>query len=103
MNSKIDFKFQHIVLLSNRDILKFLDEIDLYTLVCACQNCDPYILDRISIQLSETGRNCFYDELYKNTTFQQNQIIGARGRIGKLLGYLYINREFKDWKTNKLA
>jgi flagellar motor switch protein FliG len=100
MKSSSNFRFEHIVLLSNRDFIRLLNEIDNFTLICACQKCEAFIVERIVIQFCERGRNNFYDDLYKNANVTENQIFSAQERIRKLFSYLYFNKKFKDWKTN---
>lgn len=96
----IEFEFQHIVLLSNRDISRLLEEIDNFTLICACQNCDQYLLELITTQFCQRGRDYFFDDLYKHKDLQDRQILKARERIGKMLAYLHSNNKLKDWKNN---
>lgn len=100
MTKHINFQFKNLALLSNRDISLLLNETDNFTLICACQNCDPYILDRIAIQFCERGRNNFYDDLYKNANVSENQIFNAQERMCKMLGYLYFKKKLKDLKMN---
>ena len=105
MNSDedIEFKFEHIVFLSNRDLWLLLAETDNVTILQACQRADDSILVRIRSVFSKTACDYFNDDLSKFWMTTDDEMIHARQRIAKIFHRLYHRGRFKDWATVYVA
>lgn len=95
--ARIDFTFEKIVFLTDRDLLTLLTEVDNVTLLQACQRVDDHILIRIRSVLSETACGYFNDDLSKFWMTSNEESLKARYRIARVIHMLYRRGRFKDW------
>ncbi len=96
-SGEIDFIFEHIVFLSNRDLWLLLAETDNVTILQACQRVDDSILVRIRSVFSRTACEYFNDDLSKFWMTTDEEATLARDRMVKIFHELYRRGRFKDW------
>lgn len=91
------FTFENIVFLSDRDVLRLVEEIDNVTLLQACKKCDDFLIQRIVSQFSQLGRDYFCDDFARIGSVPDDEILAAQNRIGEVLSRLYLKGQLKDW------
>lgn len=94
---ELDFIFEHIIFLSNRDLWLLLAETDNVTILQACHNADDAILIRIRSVFSKTACDYFNDDLSKFWMTSEKEALRARRRMVRIFHSLYSRGYFKDW------
>jgi len=96
-NGELDFIFEHLVFLSNRDLWLLLAETDNVTILQACQRADDVILIRIRSVFSKTACDYFNDDLSKFWMTSDEEASRARRRMVRIFHKLYRRGILKDW------
>ena len=100
MNSnEIDFTFEHIVFLSNRDLWNLLLETDNVTILKACIGADNFVLVRVRSVFSKTACKYFNDDLIRFCTASEQEIYTAQTRIVNIFRRLNRRGMIKDWNS----
>lgn len=91
-----EFAFKDIVILTDRDLLKLLKQIENPTLLLACHG-DTTMIDRIASVLSEHGRSCFYEDIGDMGVVNDEDQAAAKKEIGEIFNELYKTGKLRDW------
>ena len=96
-NSKTnEFVFENIVLLTDRNLLKLLKQIENSTLLLACHG-DGTLIDRVASVFSEYGRRCFHKDLGDMGIVNDEDQAAARKEIEDIFNELYQRGRLRHW------